>query len=117
MSMSFRVIEDSFTPALRAMAENLPQMAADATEELLTDAEGFATSIVVVRTGYLRSTIGHRMLAPLEGELFAEADYAIFVEEGTRYMEARPFLRPAMENLMMDMPRRLLRCFYDAARI
>jgi HK97 gp10 family phage protein len=111
---SFRVELDTFTPALQQMAENLPYEIEEALEELLQVAEQFAKEIVPVDTGFLRDSIKHETHGPWEGELRADAYYSIFVEEGTSKMEAQPFLRPAMENLVMDLPKRLLEVYYSA---
>jgi len=56
-----------------------------------------AESLCPVLTGYLKSTIyvnvsGHIMT------FGASADYALFVEYGTIYMGAQPFLRPAINE-------------------
>jgi len=59
-----------------------------------------AREIVPVRTGYLRSTIYRKKIGFLGWEVGASAFYAGFVEFGTRYMRARPYLRPAVEEKM-----------------
>ena len=63
------------------------------------DVKVLAKQIVPVRTGRLQSSI----YAKIQGwvaEIGAEAAYAMFVEFGTRYMHARPYLFPAIqENL------------------
>ncbi len=56
-----------------------------------------AERIVPVKTGYLRSTIFARM-QELVAEVGAEAAYAYCVELGTRYMQARPFIQPALQQ-------------------
>jgi len=53
-----------------------------------------ARTIVPVRTGFLRSTIGYSADG-LSLELTASAYYAGFVEFGTRRMKAEPYMRPA----------------------
>jgi HK97 gp10 family phage protein len=56
--------------------------------------EDLAINIVPVRTGYLKSTIFHRVWAQ-SLSFGASAPYASYVEFGTRFMSARPFIRPA----------------------
>jgi len=56
-----------------------------------------ARARVPVRTGYLRSTIYSRIKGWV-AEVGAEAAYAMFVEFGTRHMQARPFLYPAIQE-------------------
>jgi HK97 gp10 family phage protein len=52
-----------------------------------------------VRRGYLKSTIYARIKGWV-AEVGAEASYAVFVEFGTRYMRARPFLYPAIQSYL-----------------
>lgn len=48
-------------------------------------------------TGYLRSHIAYRETGvPGSWELYDDAEYAVFVHEGTRYMIGRPFLMDAL---------------------
>jgi len=69
----------------------------------------FATSIlsqmnqrVPVRTGYLKSTIASSV-SPNLTELYVTADYAKFVNYGTRRMAARPFFTGPVEEQTPDM--------------
>lgn len=64
-------------------------------------------------TGRLRATIGHVVALDSQGALFGSSlyaeigsganpavpgvKYAIWLEQGTRYMEPRPYLRPSLE--------------------
>jgi HK97 gp10 family phage protein len=53
-----------------------------------------------VRTGNLRDSITWRLDEDNEGlyaDVEAEAEYSLFVEEGTLKMRPYPFLRPALE--------------------
>jgi len=72
-----------------------------------------AREIVPVRTGYLRSTIYKRMAGFLNWEVGASAFYAGFVEFGTRYMSARPYLRPAVEEKMPEVRETLKNALID----
>lgn len=65
-------------------------------DNVADDIEADAQRIVPVDTGHLRSTI-HR--GPVEGhsvKIHADADYAAYVELGTRHMDAQPYLKPAL---------------------
>ncbi len=55
-----------------------------------------------VRTGYLRSTI-YTHIRDWVAEIGAEATYAAYVELGTRYMAAHPFLYPAIEKYLPEL--------------
>jgi HK97 gp10 family phage protein len=60
--------------------------------------EDTARQIVPVDTGFLQSTLYHRVdPAALTLEIGATADYAMYVEMGTRRMAAEPYLRPAFD--------------------
>ena len=54
---------------------------------------------VPVKTGHLKST-GHTVdVGPMRSEIRYDADYALYVEEGTRHMRAQPFLMPAFDHV------------------
>ena len=55
-----------------------------------------------VRTGYLRSTIYARVKDWVV-ELGADATYALFIELGSRYMQAHPFLYPAIQAYLPEL--------------
>ena len=61
-----------------------------------------AERIVPVRTGYLRSTIYAKM-QEWQMEIGAEAIYAAAVEFGTRFMQAKPYLNPAIETHLPEL--------------
>lgn len=48
-------------------------------------------------TGWLSDIIFSAMLGSLKAEVVSSADYSIYVENGTRYMAAQPFLGPALK--------------------
>jgi HK97 gp10 family phage protein len=54
---------------------------------------------VQVKTGQLRDSIYAKM-EEWVAEVGAEAAYAVFVEFGTRYMRAHPFLYPAVQEAL-----------------
>jgi hypothetical protein len=54
-----------------------------------------------VRTGDLRRSIKvahHRTARTARAEVGSDLVYAVFLEKGTRRLEARPFLRPALDT-------------------
>jgi len=68
-------------------------------ESWAEDVKALARQLVPVRTGYLRNTI-YAKIQEWIATIGAEASYACWVEFGTRYMRARPYLFPAVrENL------------------
>lgn len=67
------------------------------TEQVMTDAIGLCP----VDTGELQDSITsfiRRDGDGVEGTVYADKDYAGYVEFGTRYMAAQPFLYPALNN-------------------
>ena len=64
-----------------------------------SDVKAEAMRNAPVRTGYLRSSIYAR-IQEWVAEVGAEATYSAFVELGTRYMYARPFLYPAIQEYL-----------------
>jgi len=56
-----------------------------------------ARALAPVRTGRLRSSI-YAKTGGWTAEVGASAEYAVYVEFGTRHMQAKPFLHPAIEE-------------------
>jgi len=65
------------------------------------DVENFARQLVPVKTGRLRGSIFTRVHEWV-ANIGAEAPYAMFIEFGTRHVQARPYLYPALEE---NLPR------------
>jgi HK97 gp10 family phage protein len=66
------------------------------------DVKAEATRTVPVRTGYLRSTIYARVKDWVVN-IGADATYAYFVELGTKYMRAQPYLYPAIQKYLPEL--------------
>ena len=66
------------------------------------DVKAEAQRIVPVRTGYLRSTI-YAKVKEWVVEVGADAAYALFVELGTKYMQAHPYLYPAIQEYLPQL--------------
>jgi HK97 gp10 family phage protein len=67
-----------------------------------------------VRTGYLRGSI-YAKIHEWVAEIGVEATYALYVEFGTRYMQARPYLFPAIQEYLPELERIILEAL-DAAK-
>lgn len=52
-------------------------------------------------SGRLMTAVTHRLVPGevISGEVIANVEYALWLEEGTRYMAPRPFLKPALATL------------------
>ena len=78
------------------------------------DVKALAKQLVPVRTGHLRSSI-YAKIHDWVAEIGAEATYALFVELGTRYMRARPYLYPAIQQHLPRLEQIILDAL-DAAK-
>lgn len=61
------------------------------------EVEGAAKTAVPVKTGNLRRSLHTQPLDPLHALVGTDVEYAAYVEYGTRYMGAQPYLTPAVE--------------------
>jgi HK97 gp10 family phage protein len=66
------------------------------------DVKAEAMRLVPVRTGYLRSTI-YAKIQEWVAEIGSDATYALFVELGTKYMQAHPYLYPAIQEYLPQL--------------
>ncbi|MCK5019589.1 MAG: hypothetical protein KAS32_21200 [Candidatus Peribacteraceae bacterium] len=64
---------------------------------MLAIIEGASKPLTPIDTGRLRSSYRTRF-RPLAGHLIVNTNYAIFVHEGTRFMERRPFLQDGVTD-------------------
>ncbi|MEM2122911.1 MAG: HK97 gp10 family phage protein [Candidatus Bathyarchaeia archaeon] len=106
------------TDVLQRLAKKNEQYRKALSEELDRVASGIeaaAKQLVPIRTGYLWSTIFHRTEG-LTARVGAAAHYAVYVEFGTRYVSARPYLRPALEAYRQDLRELPRRAFNKISR-
>ena len=78
------------------------------------DVKTEATRRAPVKTGYLRSSI-YSLVKDWVVNIGAEATYALFVELGTRYLRARPYLYPSVQ-LYLPQLQGLIEEAIDAAK-
>ena len=83
-----RLLTESPEAVKRAVQNTVVEVAGNVAEQ--------ATKYAPKRTGYLKSSITAKMLNTYTAEVEAEASYAAYVEYGTRYMRAQPYMRPAL---------------------
>jgi HK97 gp10 family phage protein len=74
-----------------------------------------ARAKVPVRTGYLQSTI-YSQVKDWVVRIGAEATYALFVEFGTRYMRAQPYIFPAVQKYL-DQLEKMISEGIEAAKL
>ena len=93
---SIRVVVN--TAKLDEIIARLPEVDGVIADLAARQVEEHAKQVVPVRSGFLRASIGRRVDG---GGWVVEAGafYSAFVELGTRFMSARPYLRPALESV------------------
>ncbi len=77
------------------------------------DVQALARQLVSVKTGYLRSTI-YAVVKDWLVSIGAEATYAYFVEAGTRYMQAKPYLFPALQEYLPQLEQIIIEAIESA---
>ncbi len=97
---------DTFIAKMETMGAKVEEKAGQIMGEIGTEAKDLMDASTPVRTGELRSN----NQLETEGTTFTltnASKYALFVEYGTRYMAAEPFLAPATENAAQQMAEKL----------
>ncbi len=100
MSVEISVNIDGIEPLQDAMVRVDSQLQKHVHRQLVSwasDVKASAKRIVPVRTGHLRNSI-YSKIDGWVAQIGAEATYAYFVEFGTRFMQARPYLYPAIQE-------------------
>jgi HK97 gp10 family phage protein len=93
---SCKIIADTVTPKLAAFSSKIEREVEMELDVVGADMVDLARSLVPVLTGFLQSSIYHRV-SGFELEFGADADYASYIEMGTYRMAPRPYLRPALD--------------------
>ncbi|WP_294731082.1 HK97-gp10 family putative phage morphogenesis protein [uncultured Faecalibaculum sp.] len=71
----------------------------DTVERNTTELQEKAMRKVPVDTGHLQGSIGFTTSKDgMTGTVRAQADYSQYVELGTRYMQAQPYMKPAFDS-------------------
>ena len=92
MSLVLRVVSNRFPEIGSALEGRVKTVVAKAS----FDIEARAKAIVPVDTGNLKSSITAEV-SGTSSVVNVGANYAVFVEYGTRFMAAQPYLNPAVE--------------------
>lgn len=79
------------------------------------DIEGEAKTRAPFKTGFLRNSIGNRLVNQYQAEVTVTAEYAAYLEFGTRRMAARPFFTPAVEHNRAPFEAAVAQVLRDAA--
>lgn len=93
----------------RDLIDNLEVDLGDKVDTAGLEGEAVAKQLAPVDTGNLRGLIEWNMVDVAAGELTGGADYAAYVEFGTRNMDAQPHMVPGFEAakaMLRDLLRR-----------
>lgn len=115
---SVQILQDQITPKLIGLTGKMQQGVVKAWDEVGPSLVELARSIVPVRTGFLRDSI-YYAVGQAEGgtpglQFGASAEYAFWVEMGTRRMRAQPFIRPSLEAYQQKLLDAILQGVLDA---
>lgn len=104
---------------IRKNARKYPQMMRSIVPRFLEEAsiivQADAKRQVPVDTGNLRGSIS-RQIKGNTAIVGSNVEYAEHVEYGTRHMQSRPYMRPAIDNNRKDLIRRLANMIRSAIR-
>jgi len=114
ISLDAKGIEE-FQAAMKKLDSAIQRQVHRRLHGLVADIKASAQQRVPVRTGYLRSTI-YAKVKEWIAEVGAEASYALYVELGTRYMRARPYLYPAIQEYLPQLEAIILEAIETAKR-
>jgi HK97 gp10 family phage protein len=92
---------EEFKAAMERFDSGMQRQVHERLANWAADVKASARQLVPVQTGQLQRSI-YSEISDWVAEVGAEAAYAMFVELGTRYMRARPFLYPAVQE---ELPR------------
>lgn len=98
--MRFTVKMKGVNRFIRDVKQQTPKMQKAVSQELNRSSlrvERTAKKIAPYDTGWMTNNIYSIMISPLLFEIRSPTEYSLFVEDGTRYMMAQPFMRPALK--------------------
>lgn len=90
---------EEFKAAMEHFDSSMQRQVHERLANWAASVKALARQLVPVRTGHLRSSI-YAKISEWVAEIGAEATYAMFIELGTRYMRARPFIYPAIREYL-----------------
>ncbi|MEM2281817.1 MAG: HK97 gp10 family phage protein [Candidatus Bathyarchaeia archaeon] len=104
---------ENLQQALRRLDDAMQHNIQENLERWAVEVHEYAKILAPARTGRLRSSI-YSKASGWTVEVGASAEYAAYVEFGTRYMQAKPFLRPAIEEHLPVLETLILEAFDKA---
>ena len=94
--LRFVVRTNEFPRIARELEPRVERLVAKAAHDI----EAGAKRRAPVDTGHLKNSIRAAKVGPMHWVLMVAADYAVYVENGTRFMAAQPFIGPAIDETM-----------------
>jgi HK97 gp10 family phage protein len=104
---------DEFRTAMQTFDSSMQRQVYRQLASWAADVKALAKQFAPVRTGHLRSSI-YAKIHDWVAEIGAEATYALFVELGTRYMQAHPYLYPAIQERLPQLESMILEALETA---
>lgn len=84
-------------------------------QQACIDVQELAKENAPKRTEFLSKNIEEMVLDSYTGEVTAIADYAQYVELGTRFMEPQPFMKPAVDAVEPEFIKNLKNALMDGS--
>jgi HK97 gp10 family phage protein len=82
---------------LGVLSDNVGRRLVPVLRKVAADIEGDAKIRAPFKTGFLRNSIGSRVINQYNAEVTVGAEYAAYLEFGTTRMAARPYFSPAVD--------------------
>jgi len=98
---------DEFKAAMQTFDTGMQRHVYRQLASWAADVKALAKQLAPVKTGHLRSSI-YAKIQEWVAEIGAEATYALFVELGTRHMQAHPYLYPAIQEHLPELEQIIL---------
>ncbi len=93
---------DEFKAAMQKFDSGMQREVHSFLASWAADVKAQAVKNAPMVTGYLRITI-YAKIREWVAEIGADATYALFVELGTKYMQAQPYLYPAIQQYLPEL--------------
>lgn len=108
--VKIEIDETLWKNSTQAVIETMKEACDMAVKETCEEIQKTAKELVPVKTGKLRDSIQIKV-DKSQGTVYSDASYAEYVENGTRYMKAKPFLRPAYNSEAEKLKKRVVKNF------
>ena len=104
---------EEFKQAMQQLDSAMQKHVHELLAQWAENVKALAQQLAPVRTGYLRSSI-YTKIDGWVAEIGTEAAYALFVEFGTRRMQAQPFLYPSLQKGLPQLEQIILEAIDQA---